>query len=73
MKAIVTGIMTILRSVALDRRTFGEGLLLLTPLLVGGALVIRALPGSRHAVSARLAQQLRNGLRRSHQLTDALR
>ncbi len=36
-------------------------------------VVIRALPGSRHAVSARLAQQLRNGLRRSHQLTDARR
>ncbi len=33
-------------------------------------LVIRALPGSRHAISARLEQQLRNGLRRSH---DAMR
>ena len=40
--AIVTGIMTIVRSVALDRRTFGEGLLLLAPLLVGGALVTSA-------------------------------
>lgn len=29
-------------------------------------LVIRALPGSRRAISARLEQQLRNGLRHSH-------
>jgi ribonuclease P protein component len=31
-------------------------------------VVIRALPGSRDAISARLAQQLRTGLQRSHQL-----
>lgn len=29
-------------------------------------VVIRALPGSRHAISARLEQQLRSGLRRGH-------
>ena len=29
-------------------------------------VVIRALPSSRHAVSARLEQQLRAGLRRTH-------
>jgi len=29
-------------------------------------IVIRALPGSRHAISAHLEQQLRSGIRRSH-------
>jgi ribonuclease P protein component len=29
-------------------------------------VVIRALPGSRHAISARLEQQLRTGLRHTH-------
>ena len=29
-------------------------------------VVIRALPGSRHAISAHLEQQLRTGLRRTH-------
>lgn len=31
-------------------------------------VVIRALPGSRHAISARLEQQLRTGLRRTHEV-----
>jgi ribonuclease P protein component len=33
-------------------------------------VVIRALPSSRHAISARLEQQLRTGLRRTHQLME---
>lgn len=33
-------------------------------------IVIRALPSSRTAISARLEQQLRSGLRRSHELMD---
>lgn len=36
-------------------------------------VVIRALPGSRHAISARLEQQLRIGLRRSHDVMSGLR
>ena len=36
----------------------------------GERVVIRALPGSRYAISARLEQQLRTGLRRTH---DAMR
>jgi ribonuclease P protein component len=31
-------------------------------------IVIRALPNSRHAISARLEQELRSGLRRAHVL-----
>jgi ribonuclease P protein component len=34
-------------------------------------VVIRARPGSRHTVSARLEQQLRIGLRRSHEAISA--
>ena len=34
-------------------------------------VVIRALPSSRHAISAQLEQQLRSGLRRIGQLQDA--
>ncbi len=34
----------------------------------GDRVVIRALPSSRHAISARLEQQLRTGLRRAHLL-----
>ena len=34
-------------------------------------VVIRALPGSRHAISVRLEQQLRSALRRSHGLRRA--
>lgn len=36
-------------------------------------VVIRALPGSRHAISARLAQQLRTALDRTHQLLSSSR
>ncbi|BBY63963.1 ribonuclease P protein component [Mycolicibacterium helvum] len=36
-------------------------------------IVIRALPTSRHAMSARLEQQLRNGLRRTHDLMEKAR
>jgi ribonuclease P protein component len=36
-------------------------------------IVIRALPTSRHAVSARLEQQLRTGLRRTHDLMEKTR
>lgn len=36
----------------------------------GDRIVIRALPGARDAVSARLEQQLRSGLRRTHQLME---
>ena len=35
-------------------------------------VVIRALPGSRDAVSARLERQLRNGLRRSHDIMNGI-
>jgi ribonuclease P protein component len=34
-------------------------------------VVIRALPGSRHAISARLEQQLRTALRRTHDAMSA--
>ena len=36
-------------------------------------VVIRALPTSRHAISARLEQQLRTGLRRTHDLMEKVR
>lgn len=36
-------------------------------------IVIRALPTSRHAISARLEQQLRAGLRRTHDLMEKTR
>ena len=36
-------------------------------------VVIRALPGSRDAVSARLEHQLRNGLKRAHDVLGARR
>ena len=36
-------------------------------------VVIRALPGSRQAISARLEQELRNGLRRTNDLMKATR
>ncbi|MCX2929285.1 ribonuclease P protein component [Mycobacterium sp. CVI_P3] len=36
-------------------------------------VVIRALPTSRHAMSARLEQQLRNGVRRTHELMEKTR
>ena len=36
-------------------------------------VVIRALPSSRHAISARLEQQLRTGLRRTHELMERVR
>lgn len=36
-------------------------------------VVIRALPGSRNAISARLQQQLRAGLRRTHELMEQSR
>jgi ribonuclease P protein component len=36
-------------------------------------IVIRALPSSRHAISARLEQQLRTGLRRTHELMEKSR
>ncbi|SBS76182.1 Ribonuclease P protein component [uncultured Mycobacterium sp.] len=36
-------------------------------------VVIRALPTSRHALSARLEQQLRTGLRRTHDLMEKKR
>jgi ribonuclease P protein component len=36
-------------------------------------VVIRALPTSRHAISARLEQQLRTGLRRTHDLMEKAR
>jgi ribonuclease P protein component len=38
---------------------------LLSELSPGDRIVIRALPGSRHAVSARLEKQLRSALRRT--------
>ena len=36
-------------------------------------IVIRALPSSRHAISARLEHQLRTGLRRTHELMEKSR
>jgi ribonuclease P protein component len=36
-------------------------------------IVIRALPGSRHAISARLDQELRSGLTRAHVLRKVAR
>ncbi|NTY61646.1 ribonuclease P protein component [Mycolicibacterium sphagni] len=36
-------------------------------------VVIRALPTSRHAISAQLEQQLRTGLRRTHDLMEKAR
>ena len=39
----------------------------------GDRIVIRALPGSRYAISARLEQQLRTGLRRTHELMERSR
>lgn len=36
----------------------------------GVRVVIRALPSSRHAISARLEQQLRTGLQRTHELME---
>ena len=39
----------------------------------GDRIVIRALPSSRHAISARLEQQLRTGLRRTHELMERSR
>jgi len=36
-------------------------------------IVIRALPGSRHAISARLEQELRSGLKRSHDILGSSR
>ncbi|MCI4674013.1 ribonuclease P protein component [Candidatus Mycolicibacterium alkanivorans] len=36
----------------------------------GDRVVIRALPSSRYANSARLEKQLRTGLRRTHELTE---
>jgi ribonuclease P protein component len=40
----------------------------ITELDPGDRIVIRALPGSRNAISARLEQELRAGLRRAHVL-----
>lgn len=45
----------------------------ITELDPGDRIVIRALPGSRHAVSARLEQQLRAGLMRAEMLPKARR
>jgi ribonuclease P protein component len=42
-------------------------------LQAGDRLVIRALPGSRHAISARLEQELRAALRRTKDRTGAVR
>jgi ribonuclease P protein component len=39
----------------------------------GDRVVIRALPSSRYAISARLEQQLRTGLRRTHELMERSR
>jgi ribonuclease P protein component len=39
----------------------------------GDRVVIRALPSSRYAISARLEQQLRAGLRRTHELMERSR
>lgn len=39
----------------------------------GDRIVIRALPSSRYAISARLEQQLRAGLRRTHELLERSR
>ena len=36
-------------------------------------IVIRALPSSRHAISARLEQQLKTGVRRTHSLMEKAR
>ena len=41
---------------------------MITELDPGDRIVIRALPGSRHAISARLEQELRSGLTRAHVL-----
>jgi len=43
---------------------------LLPQLGPGERIVIRALPSSRHLISARLEQQLRTGLRRTQQLLE---
>lgn len=39
----------------------------------GERVVIRALPSSRYAISARLEQQLRSGLKRAHRLMERCR
>lgn len=39
----------------------------------GERIVIRALPGAREALSPRLEQQLRKGLRRTHELMERTR
>lgn len=46
---------------------------LLTELEPGERVVIRALPGSRHAISSRLEQELRTALRRAHELMERRR
>jgi hypothetical protein len=44
---VVTGCMTVVRAVELDRRTLGEGLLLLGPLLLGAVLVLTGMLARR--------------------------
>lgn len=50
------------------RRLRHVALSLATELDPADRIVIRALPSSRHAISARLAQELRSGLTRAHVL-----
>lgn len=50
------------------RRLRGVARTLLTELDPADRIVIRALPGSRYAISARLEQELRSGLTRTHLL-----
>lgn len=45
----------------------------ITELDPGDRIVIRALPSSRHAISARLEQELRSGLTRAHVLSKGRR
>jgi len=50
------------------RRLRGVARSLVTELDPSDRIVIRALPSSRHAISARLEQELRSGLTRAHLL-----
>lgn len=49
---VVTGLMTIARAVALDRRTLDEGLLLLLPIVIGAVLVGQGVALRRHSPAA---------------------
>jgi len=56
-----------------SRRLRHAAKVVLPELTADERIVIRALPTSRHAVSARLEQQLKNGVRRTHDLMEKAR